>query len=552
MKERQGKIIIFTSFLVISLLNYIFYSTYYSYIFRYSFLPLIILSSYLYGMGGGIVSGAVSFFIYLPLIFKESIVGNWEEIIENFSSLILFSTLGIFSGILFDREKNSKNYYYLLLNFHQKLSTIHNIDNLLDEFCKMLYSTFNIETMCVLRKDKEDDKSFINIFIKDNFFHKFTIYLPLSKDRYLILENKKNQTGWSDGENKLLWEMFQQFIIKRDTLHLQQDIEHYIHRIKGLINHLPLGIAIYQKHNLLYANLVYEEMLNNNLLSGEVHEEIQREINQKDGLRYFEVKGGKDKTVGVNIHPWEEDKFIITFKDISLKRKALLHSVAEKQKADLVSIFSHEIRTPLTSIKGFTSTLLEDKDNYFKEKEKVHFYHIIKEEAYRLSRLLGDLLDLSEMEENKELQIIPEKVDIIDIIKKVISLVKLATEVHNFKVVYSETNQYVLGDKDRIRQILFNLIINAVKYSPAGKNIFVVVEKEQGFAKISIIDEGDGIEEEKIPQLFIRGKHLSEKITGLGLGLYLTKNLVERQGGKIWAESIKNFGSAFTFTLPLH
>lgn len=554
MREGYKFIIILVSFLVISGLNYIFYSTYYSYIFRYSLLPVIILSSYFYGAGGGVLSGAVSFFIYLPLIFKESIGDNWEGIIEIIASLILFSTLGIFSGVLFEREKNSKNYYYLLSNFTKKLSARQNIDDLMDEFCKMLYSTFNLERTFskshLLKKVK--DASNINIFIEDNFFHKFTILLSLSPEMYLILENKKNQTDWSDWEIKLLREVVQQFALKREVLHLQHKVDSYIYYIEGLLLHLPLGIVIYQRDNLLYANEVYEKMLNENLLSGEVYEELKKKIDQKDGLQYFEIKGGNGQTVGVNIHRWEGDKFIITFKDISLKRKVFLHSISEKQKADLVSIFSHEIRTPLTSIKGFISTLQEDKDNYFKEEEKVYFYHIIKEETYRLSRLLGDLLDLSEMEENKALQIIPEKVNIIDIVNKVISLIKLTTEVHNFKVVSSDVNQYIFGDKDRIRQILFNLIINAVKYSPAGKNIFVVLEKENNFAKISVIDEGEGIEEEKIPQLFIRGKQFQEKITGLGLGLYLTKNLVERQGGKIWVESIKNFGSAFTFTLPLH
>lgn len=576
MREKIKFIVAISLFIIIVFVNYAFRLSAWADILKYLFVITIILSSLLYGVTGGILASIFSTFIYFPTILLLIEKGDFKPLAETLITFGLFGGLGIFVGTLTDTEKKNRNYQHILYLFSKSFSAQENLHNLFIEFCKNLYDTFGFEKLYLIDSEmkeivafpegvkfldfhllnKQDDN--VKVFIPYSFSEKFTTIAPIKKTNnekiFLILQNKKNGTLINKFEIKILHYLIQQFTITCDVLSFKDEINTLANYIEKIINNIPYGIMIYNKNSeMVYANNFSENILS--FLPNTFYENMKEKISQTDNYSSYEIKAKEDKIVEVNIYKWhnEDINFIVILKDISEKRKAFLYSASQKQKTDFITSISHEIRTPLTSIKGFISTLMNDKENYFDETKKKEFYKIIKEETIRLSCLIEDLLVMGEIEENKLLQIIPEKVEVRDIINKVLSMIKITTDKHKFKVIQNDkTIKYALCDKDRTKQILYNLITNAVKYSPDGGNISVVVDKEGNFVKISVIDEGIGIDRDKFKEIFMKGKQIDPTRPGLGFGLYLAKNLVEAQGGKIYFESIKNFGSSFTFTLPLY
>jgi len=148
-----------------------------------------------------------------------------------------------------------------------------------------------------------------------------------------------------------------------------------------------------------------------------------------------------------------------------------------------------------------------------------------------------------------------ESIDIIPLLQRVVVNLQSSTSLHQFVVPHADSLPRVWGDEDRIAQIFLNLLDNAVKYSPQGGKITVTAEAEGKAMVISVTDQGVGISDKEKTRIFrkfhrVNGRD-SREAYGHGLGLYITKGLVEAQGGRIWVESSVGKGSTFTFTLPL-
>lgn len=245
---------------------------------------------------------------------------------------------------------------------------------------------------------------------------------------------------------------------------------------------------------------------------------------------------------------------IITIQDITELRKL------ERMRTEFVANVSHELKTPLTSIKGFVETLksgaLEDRE------DTIRFLNIIEDEAERLYRLISDILSLSELEHRKH-RGVPEKIGVKHTISEVMSILKSQADK---KEILLETNLQegvynLYGDPDRFKQMLINLVDNAVKYTPDKGKVLVAAynheEKKNGEKRviIDVIDNGIGIAKEHIPRLFERfyrvDKARSRRVGGTGLGLAIVKYIVLSFDGEIEVESEVGKGTRFTISIPV-
>lgn len=225
----------------------------------------------------------------------------------------------------------------------------------------------------------------------------------------------------------------------------------------------------------------------------------------------------------------------------------------DQMKTDFVSHVSHELRTPLTSIKGFVATLLADTEGYYDLETRREFLQIIDQECDRLTRLINDLLNLSRIEAGRALELVLKPVDVADIARKIVEIQKNYTSKHQFVVDVKGSIPTIIADEDKVDQVITNLVSNAVKYSPDGGEVRITIQQdpESGGVLVAVKDQGIGIPKDVLPRLFQRFYRVEgRKISGTGLGLYLTRHLVEAHGGKIWVESEEGKGSIFYFTLP--
>ncbi len=248
----------------------------------------------------------------------------------------------------------------------------------------------------------------------------------------------------------------------------------------------------------------------------------------------------------------QKNESILLAKELELKNKYLLEK--EEFKNSFIANINHEIRTPLTSILGFVEVLEKTKLTF----EQEELARIIKRESLHLNALIDDMIDLSKIESGT-LKIVEERFafhNLIDGFRE--SYAKVAEE----KQITFETNidpgiqEYLIGDRTRIYQILNNILINAFKFTEEGKVIFSITKNYQRTNKLSLTfkieDTGIGIMEENIPYLFERFTRfdLDKRISGTGLGLAIVKNLVDLLNGEIKVTSEPEKGTTFNIKLP--
>jgi signal transduction histidine kinase len=226
----------------------------------------------------------------------------------------------------------------------------------------------------------------------------------------------------------------------------------------------------------------------------------------------------------------------------------------EDMRSDFVATASHELRTPLTSISGAARTLVRHSDSLTPERREA-FLQMIVNESDRLAAIVDQIL-LANRIEAGQIEVTSEAVDGYDVARSVVDAVALhaPTRIR----IQLETNggtQAVACDPDRLRQVLRNLLDNAIKYSPAGGDVRVALEPNGNAMRFAVHDEGIGFEPSDADAIFERFRRLDPAMTrgigGTGLGLYICRELVERMGGRIWAESRPGAGSTFYFELPL-
>ncbi|HEU5004377.1 MAG TPA: ATP-binding protein [Actinomycetota bacterium] len=220
-------------------------------------------------------------------------------------------------------------------------------------------------------------------------------------------------------------------------------------------------------------------------------------------------------------------------------------------KSEVISAVSHELRSPLTSVKGFTSTLLHRWDR-FDDDTKKHLLVTIESDADRVTRLIGELLDVSRIEAGR-LQLQRYPIDVTEVAEKVVGRLTPTAEHHSLSCSFPSPFPQVYADPDKIEQVLTNLVENALKHTDAG-HVAVGGALDGTRVRVTVADQGEGIPKEHrlaVFGKFFRRAGRAGAPSGTGLGLYISKGLVEAHGGRIWVEAPEAGGSVFAFTLPV-
>ncbi|WP_416148037.1 cell wall metabolism sensor histidine kinase WalK [Salipaludibacillus sp. HK11] len=239
---------------------------------------------------------------------------------------------------------------------------------------------------------------------------------------------------------------------------------------------------------------------------------------------------------------------------------AVLHDVTEQEKVEeerreFVANVSHELRTPLTSMKSYLEALA---DGALEDPEVApHFIQVTSNETERMIRLVNDLLQLSKMD-SKDYQVIMGSINATTFVNQVIDRFEMATKNQDIQFIrrIPDKSIAVSGDRDKLTQLLDNIVSNAIKYSPEGGKITCTLKTEKERIVISVKDEGVGIPKDNLSHVFDRfyrvDKARSRNLGGTGLGLAIAKEIAEAHGGSIWVSSEWGKGTMFSFTLPYH
>jgi PAS domain S-box-containing protein len=216
---------------------------------------------------------------------------------------------------------------------------------------------------------------------------------------------------------------------------------------------------------------------------------------------------------------------------------------------EIVSTVSHELRSPLTSVKGYTSLLLNRWDRLAEDQKRMMLEQV-NHDADRVTRLITELLDISRLETGR-LVLRRQLVDLPAVAQTVVEKVALEYPDLDVRLEFPQGLPKPYADPDKVEQVLTNLVENACKYgSPTG--LVVNAEVSDRHVAVSVADKGDGIPTEDMPRVFDKFFRRSEgKPTGSGLGLWISRGLVEAHGGRLSATSIPGQGTTFRFTLPL-
>ena len=237
---------------------------------------------------------------------------------------------------------------------------------------------------------------------------------------------------------------------------------------------------------------------------------------------------------------------IYAFRDVSSDR------LVEQLKSGFVSTVSHELRAPLTSIYGFAETLLRE-DVAFGEEERRTFLTYIASEAQRLTGIVDALLSVARLEAG-DLQVQLAPTDLRDVVTDVVSTVQReSANGGKFVIDVPEEPLAADADRDKVRQILVNLVDNAVKFSPEGGTVTVAARRAGDAVQVRVVDEGAGVpvgEQERIFRKFYRADAAGPGTGGTGLGLFIARGLASAMGGRLWMDSETGRGASFVFELP--
>jgi two-component system phosphate regulon sensor histidine kinase PhoR len=238
---------------------------------------------------------------------------------------------------------------------------------------------------------------------------------------------------------------------------------------------------------------------------------------------------------------------VYAFRDLTDARQL------DEIKADFIATASHELRTPLAAVYGAAQTLLRH-DFALDETGRERFVTLIADESERLGRIVNEILLANQLDAGR-LDLDSEPFDAHDVVERVVESTRMhAPPSVSLEIGVSDGLPPVSADVDKVRQVLVNLVENAIKYSPDGGRVDVGIEEHDGFVRFQVQDEGLGVspeEQERIFEKFYRADpQMTRGVGGTGLGLYICKELIDRMGGRIWVEPNEDKGSTFVFDLP--
>lgn len=271
--------------------------------------------------------------------------------------------------------------------------------------------------------------------------------------------------------------------------------------------------------------------------------EIEYPLEVDGCLHYFQAR----------IAPFEGNRVLALIHDVGdriLRSQELIEAKrraedADKMKSVFLANMSHEIRTPLNAIVGFSEIIAVTEN----EEEKMEYLEIIQKNSNLLLQLINDILDLSRIESGKS-EMHFQQVEVAGLVEEVekVHQLKMKSGVE-LDVIRPEGEYWTTTDRNRVMQVLFNFLSNAIKNTDKG-NITLGLKHEGSWLKLYVSDTGCGISKEKLPQIFTRFEKLNDFVQGTGLGLSICKSIVERLGGRIEVTSELGQGSTFALYLP--
>lgn len=385
----------------------------------------------------------------------------------------------------------------------------------------------------------------------------------------------RNYAGvFSRDDTALLQSFADQAAIAVQNAQLYTQISRDKQRMDAILDSAADGILILTAdHNIERCNAALARMLERSTeeITGKRHEEIIRWVRHKDGttLEQAEVGGwpltpnatlyvegdlklesGIPLPVGITYAPLVGPdstllNIVATVRDITRFREA------EELKSTFISVISHELKTPVALIKGYVSTLRRE-DATWDRRVVQDSLQVIEEEADRLTSLIENLLDASRLQAGA-LAINQSDLMLKALVERIAERLRTQTKGHRIVVEFPDEFPVIMADEDRISQVLSNLISNAIKYSPAGGEIRITGQMLPQYVVICVSDQGTGIAPDDIPHVFDRFYRSSEatrKTKGAGLGLYLSRAIIEAHGGRIWVDPKSGGGARICFSLP--
>lgn len=431
------------------------------------------------------------------------------------------------------------------------------------------FDSYIIRISEVVEIINSDDKAYIYIYVLSIISTVgFSIWIA-SKLSYIISKPisdlEKTTSLIAEGE---LWrrvkisskdeigQLGESFNEMADKLELTlNEVKEKQNRLSAILQSMDSGvIAIDINNNIImvnpYAKKIFnicEEVIGKNIKCIGTDFDIFS-IFQDADENYNEIKIEKPKEIYLRIRTAD-----IINRNQHIGKVAVIQDVTdikrlENVRSEFVANVSHELKTPLTSIKGFTETLRYVDDDETRNK----FLGIIEEESDRLTRLISDILALSDIEREKEFKLVD--VNINDIIVNIFELMKNSAKNRNIKLDLELDNVgAVKGDVDKIKQMIINLLDNAIKYSE-GENIIVRSINSKNYCILEVEDDGVGISKEHLSRLFERfyrvDKTRSRASGGTGLGLAIVKHIALKLQGEIGVESTLGKGTKFIIKLP--
>ena len=267
----------------------------------------------------------------------------------------------------------------------------------------------------------------------------------------------------------------------------------------------------------------------------------------------IEFPDGQTTNVIANATPIFDEDGEVTYVVSTLQDMTPIEEM-QRQRSDFLGMVSHELRTPLTTIKGATATALDSSET-LNGAEMLQFFRIIDEQTSHMRHLISDLLDLTRIDAGT-LSITTEPTDVAMLVEQARSAFLRGGARNSVEVKLPANLPRVSADRERVLQVLNNLLTNASRYSPDRSPIRVSAQVEDVYVNVSISDQGRGIDTGRLPHLFKKFSRLGDQaldrqVEGNGLGLAICKGITEAHGGRIWAESDGDgLGTRFTFTIP--
>jgi len=253
----------------------------------------------------------------------------------------------------------------------------------------------------------------------------------------------------------------------------------------------------------------------------------------------------------------EEPSVMISIRDITTEKKAEQGMLEmDQMKNEFISTAAHELRTPLSAIMGFTELLYStDQFGQFSPEQVQEFLKEIYERGEALSRIIDDLLDISRIESGRSITLNLHSTDFVEVLKKAADFFRLHDKGHSYRLEIPEhsDSQKVRIDHQRINQVLENLLSNAAKYSPEETDVTIRAFADEGKWQVEVEDRGIGMSPEEIERVFdkfYRVNASNTSIGGLGIGMYIARQIIDSHGGNIWIESEPGSGTKVCFTIP--